>query len=201
MVFETSKTLLQNGDVSKANQSVIIGGESGAGKTENAKMVLSHLVLRTSQDKKTGEGLAERLLGTNPILEAFGNATTSRNPNSSRFGKLLRLNYECPTVEDIRKGGEPPFHLKGATVRSYLLERSRVVAHEGGERNYHIFHIISNAHKASEELKNLKLEGGAASFKYLLPLHPKETEQSKKDVDGLKEIIDSMDHVVITIVS
>jgi myosin heavy subunit len=77
-------------------QSIVVGGESGAGKTEASKMLLAHLVKRSATAQAATQDLDARLLGTNPILEAFGNASTLRNPNSSRFGKLLRLHFDTP---------------------------------------------------------------------------------------------------------
>ena len=83
------------------NQSVICGGESGAGKTESAKMVLKHLVARTRGSAAPAEtaSIDARLISSNPITESFGNASTLRNPNSSRFGKLLRLHFALEFVE------------------------------------------------------------------------------------------------------
>src|SRR6202008_1254129 len=97
-------------------------------------------------------GLDRRLLGTNPILEAFGNAVTLRNPNSSRFGKMLRLHFEPPRIDAIR-AGKGAWILRGATVQSYLLERSRVPSHEPGEGMYHIFYqLLAAAAAGSPEL-------------------------------------------------
>src|SRR5262249_55431841 len=99
------------------NQSVVASGESGAGKTESAKMVLRHLVSRTSGGSST---IDKRLLGSNPITEAFGNASTLRNENSSRFGKFMRLHFEQDLSGD--KTGPARWVIRGASVRTYLLE-------------------------------------------------------------------------------
>ncbi|KAJ8509566.1 hypothetical protein ON010_g18750 [Phytophthora cinnamomi] len=129
------------------NQSVVISGESGAGKTESSKIVLRHLTTRGLYGKKArgddienmsktrqqhGTSLDHRLIEQNPILEAFGNAKTLRNYNSSRFGKFMKLQFTAD--------GE--FKLAGALVETYLLEKSRLVYQVDGERNFHIFYQL-----------------------------------------------------------
>lgn len=131
----------------QARQTVIVSGESGAGKTETAKMLIRYLASRPKDtedpvDRKAlnstavvveadsvYEKLQERLLGMNPILETFGNAATVRNLNSSRFGRLNKLHFKDST-------------LIGAGVQTYLLERSRVTHQNPGERNFHIFYQL-----------------------------------------------------------
>lgn len=88
MVFQGGREIQTKGELHRANQSIVVGGESGAGKTEASKMLLNHLVKRAATSQSATGDLDVRLLGTNPILEAFGNASTLRNPNSSRFGKV-----------------------------------------------------------------------------------------------------------------
>ncbi|KAH9260093.1 hypothetical protein BASA81_001865 [Batrachochytrium salamandrivorans] len=158
----------------KASQSIVVSGESGAGKTESSKMVLQHLVSRqTLKQGSAGNinGLDTRLLGTNPILEAFGNASTLRNPNSSRFGKMLRLHFNPPMTS---QGTDEEWTLKGATVQSYLLERSRVTTHEQGERGYHVmYYVIAGSRLKCPSMLDLGLEQGAGKFRYTSPIHPK----------------------------
>lgn len=112
------------------DQTIIVSGESGSGKTVNSRKVLDHLVKRSGG----GDDLAKAMLGANPILESFGNAKTLRNPNSSRFGRLMKLHFD-PKGEKIT----------GASIVTYLLERSRITTHELGERGYHIFYEILNS--------------------------------------------------------
>ncbi|RNF19964.1 putative myosin heavy chain [Trypanosoma conorhini] len=117
------------------NQSIIVSGESGAGKTEAAKIVMKYLAALsalqgTEQEKKTGSFVGERMIQSNPILEAFGNAKTVRNDNSSRFGKLMRIKFN-------RNG-----LLTGADVTKYLLEKSRIVTSGLNERVYHAFYLL-----------------------------------------------------------
>jgi hypothetical protein len=122
------------------NQSVVISGESGAGKTETTKVILQFLT-----DLSTHSGLestvGNQILATNPILEAFGNAKTLRNNNSSRFGKLI-------TVKFSRNG-----IIAGGGIINYLLEKTRVVSQAKGERNYHIFYQVISAAEADGELQ------------------------------------------------
>ncbi|RNF25031.1 putative myosin heavy chain [Trypanosoma cruzi] len=117
------------------NQSVLVSGESGAGKTEAAKIVMKYLAAVsalscTEEEKKTGAFVGLRMFQSNPILEAFGNAKTVRNDNSSRFGKLMRIKFN-------RKG-----LLTGADVTKYLLEKSRIVTSAPNERVYHAFYLL-----------------------------------------------------------
>merc|ERR1719361_1635458 len=112
------------------NQSILITGESGAGKTENTKKVISYFATICSSGKrKEGEpGLEDQVVQTNPILEAFGNAKTVRNDNSSRFGKFIRIHFN--------QAGK----LSGADMEVYLLEKSRITFQQELERSYHIFY-------------------------------------------------------------
>jgi myosin-5 len=114
-----------------ANQCILISGESGAGKTESTKIVLKYLttVGNSSGGTQLQTGsVMDKILQSNPILEAFGNARTLRNDNSSRFGKFIELNFN-------RRG-----HLVGGTIRTYLLEKVRLPFQQSGERNFHIFY-------------------------------------------------------------
>lgn len=113
------------------NQVILISGESGAGKTESTKIVLRYLTtLGSSTGKMETEtgSIMDKILCSNPILEAFGNAKTIRNDNSSRFGKFIELNFS-------KRG-----HLIGGTIKTYLLEKVRLPYQQLGERNFHIFY-------------------------------------------------------------
>ncbi|KAL7552091.1 hypothetical protein ACHAWF_015304 [Thalassiosira exigua] len=122
----------------RKSQSVLISGESGAGKTETTKIVMLYLTTLGSGHAETPEqeegggklSIMERVLQSNPILEAFGNAKTLRNDNSSRFGKFSELGFNRAGV------------LQGAKVQTYLLEKVRIGYHASGERNYHIFYQL-----------------------------------------------------------
>ena len=115
----------------KENQSLLITGESGAGKTENTKKVIQYLasVAGTSGGATQGK-LEQQILQSNPLLEAFGNAKTIRNNNSSRFGKFIRIEF----------GSDGK--IVGCNIDNYLLEKSRVVRHAAKERSFHIFYQL-----------------------------------------------------------
>jgi myosin heavy subunit len=116
-------------------QAIVISGESGAGKTETTKKCLQYLSAASMGHNKaasTGQtAIEDRVLGSNPLLESFGNSKTCRNNNSSRFGKWLEINFNC---------GRGKFNLIGANITQYLLEKSRVVSQAEDERNYHVFY-------------------------------------------------------------
>ncbi|KAH0552740.1 hypothetical protein KQX54_014623 [Cotesia glomerata] len=126
----------------RINQSIIISGESGAGKTESANLLLKQLVYLS---KAPNRNIEEQILEVNPIMEAFGNAATGINKNSSRFGKYLELT--------ITKGGK----VTGARIAVYLLEQSRVVLQSNGESNFHIFYYIIQGLNAEEKLDEYHL--------------------------------------------
>jgi len=130
----------------KEPQSILFSGESGAGKTESCKFVLRYLAYENGRNKRTAEGCApnvfknieERIVQTNPVLEAFGNAKTHLNLNSSRFGKFIQLVYT-----------EDGFIL-GARLKTFLLEKSRVVDPPKDERGFHIFYQLSQGADQAE---------------------------------------------------
>ncbi|KAK7125339.1 hypothetical protein R3I93_020882 [Phoxinus phoxinus] len=107
------------------NQCIVISGESGAGKTESTKLLLRHIM----ELCKANSQLEQQILQVNPLLEAFGNAQTVMNDNSSRFGKYIQLRFQNSSV-------------KGAKINEYLLEKSRVVHQDEGEQNFHIFYFM-----------------------------------------------------------
>ncbi|XP_024967331.1 myosin-17-like [Cynara cardunculus var. scolymus] len=134
------------------SNSILVSGESGAGKTETTKMLmryLAHLGGRTGVEGRTVE---QQVLQSNPVLEAFGNAKTVRNNNSSRFGKFVEIQFD--------KSGR----ISGAAIRTYLLERSRVCQISNPERNYHCFYLLCAA--PPEDREKFKLES-PQSYHYL----------------------------------
>uniref|UniRef100_A0A8K9UZX1 Myosin IXA n=1 Tax=Oncorhynchus mykiss TaxID=8022 RepID=A0A8K9UZX1_ONCMY len=119
----------------RRNQCIVISGESGSGKTQSTNFLIHHLTALSQ--KGFASGVEQIILGAGPVLEAFGNAKTAHNNNSSRFGKFIQVNYqESGTV-------------RGAYVEKYLLEKSRLVYQEHNERNYHVFYYLLAG--ASEE--------------------------------------------------
>ncbi|XP_057956923.1 myosin-2 [Malania oleifera] len=133
----------------EVNQSIIISGESGAGKTETAKIAMQYLAALGGGSS----GVECEILQTSCILEAFGNAKTSRNDNSSRFGKLIEIHFSI--------AGK----ICGATIQTFLLEKSRVVQLANGERSYHIFYqLCAGGPSCLKDKLNLKM---ASEYKYL----------------------------------
>ncbi|XP_011474322.1 unconventional myosin-Va [Oryzias latipes] len=124
------------------NQSIIISGESGAGKTVSAKYAMRYFATVSCSSGEAN--VEERVLASSPIMEAFGNAKTTRNDNSSRFGKYIEIGFD------------KKYCIIGANMRTYLLEKSRVVFQAHGERNYHIFYqLCASSHLP--EFKTFKL--------------------------------------------
>jgi myosin heavy subunit len=148
------KQMIEN----RMKQAIVISGESGSGKTESAKCAMKFLTSLSQKSYNSGEpGIEQKILDTNPILESFGNAKTVRNNNSSRFGKYVLLYFGM-------NGGD----IKGARVKNYLLEKSRVVGPASNERNYHVFyHLIRGAKE--EHLQKLGLVNKISGKRLLYP--------------------------------
>nr|XP_025857688.1 unconventional myosin-Ia [Vulpes vulpes] len=147
------------------DQCILITGESGAGKTEASKLVMSYVAAVCGKGEQVNS-VKEQLLQSNPVLEAFGNAKTIRNNNSSRFGKYMDVEFDFK--------GSP----LGGVITNYLLEKSRVVKQLKGERNFHIFYQLlagADAHL----LTALKLERDASGYAYL--------NQKVSRVDGMDD--------------
>ncbi|XP_067368224.1 si:zfos-588f8.1 isoform X3 [Channa argus] len=126
----------------RVNQCIVISGESGSGKTQSTNFLI-HCLTALSQ-KGYASGVERTILGAGPVLEAFGNAKTAHNNNSSRFGKFIQVNY--------LEGGV----VRGAVVEKYLLEKSRLVSREKNERNYHVFYYLLLG-ASGEDRKEFKL--------------------------------------------
>lgn len=129
----------------RRDQALVISGESGAGKTETAKICMRFLTRISRTDEVHGTDIQRKIINANPILESFGNAATVRNRNSSRFGKYNEMWFN--RVDS----------LVGAGIKTYLLEGSRVVCHQEGEQNYHVFYEML-AGLSSEALVELELD-------------------------------------------
>ncbi|EHH29780.1 Unconventional myosin-9b [Macaca mulatta] len=145
----------------RVNQCIVISGESGSGKTQSTNFLI-HCLTALSQ-KGYASGVERTILGAGPVLEAFGNAKTAHNNNSSRFGKFIQVSYLESGI------------VRGAVVEKYLLEKSRLVSQEKDERNYHVFYYlllgVSEEERREFQLKqpedyfylnqhNLKIEDG-----------------------------------------
>uniref|UniRef100_A0A452SCT9 Unconventional myosin-XIX n=1 Tax=Ursus americanus TaxID=9643 RepID=A0A452SCT9_URSAM len=139
------------------NQSIVVSGESGAGKTWTSRCLMKfYAVVATSptswESHKIAERIEQRILNSNPVMEAFGNACTLRNDNSSRFGKFIQLQLNRAQ------------QMTGATVQTYLLEKTRVACQASSERNFHIFYQICKGASTDERLQWHLPEGAAFSW-------------------------------------
>uniref|UniRef100_A0A8I7BHT2 Uncharacterized protein n=2 Tax=Hordeum vulgare subsp. vulgare TaxID=112509 RepID=A0A8I7BHT2_HORVV len=161
-VADVAYRLMLNEGIS---QSILVSGESGAGKTESTKMIMRYLAYMGGKAASEGRTVEKQVLQSNPVLEAFGNAKTVRNNNSSRFGKFVEIQFD-------QKG-----RISGAAVRTYLLERSRVCQISESERNYHCFYMICAG--SPEEREKYKL-GDPSTFHYL-------NQSGCYKIDGLDE--------------
>jgi len=166
-VYETSSraysgltdisSVQNDGNSSSGNQTILVSGQSGSGKTETVKLVITHLatIADTASTNNTdmitanptlSDGneigtheVVQKLLECNPVFEAFGNAQTVRNDNSSRFGKFTQLWFDC---DSSHAGAPTGASLVGSSHETYLLEKTRVVQHNVGERSFHIFYQL-----------------------------------------------------------
>eukprot|EP00002_Diphylleia_rotans_P010838 TRINITY_DN2143_c0_g1_i2.p1 TRINITY_DN2143_c0_g1~~TRINITY_DN2143_c0_g1_i2.p1 ORF type:complete len:1194 (-),score=273.89 TRINITY_DN2143_c0_g1_i2:322-3903(-) len=150
-VFAIAETAYRDMKRTKSSQSILVSGESGAGKTETTKLLMKYLA---QVAHTTGLQVTDQVLQSNPLLEAFGNAKTVRNDNSSRFGKFIELQFNTSHM------------IVGARIQTYLLEKSRVVHLSNLERNYHIFYQLIAG--ADEKLKKeLHLSSLPSDYFYL----------------------------------
>lgn len=149
-IFAVSEEAYTQMERESQNQSIIVSGESGAGKTVSAKYAMRYFA--TVGGSSTETQIEKKVLASNPIMEAIGNAKTTRNDNSSRFGKYIEIDFN------------QRYHIIGANMRTYLLEKSRVVFQATEERNYHIFYQLC-ASSELEELQDMQL-GDQSYFHY-----------------------------------
>lgn len=148
-VYAIADKAIRDMRVLKMSQSIIVSGESGAGKTESTKYLLKYLC-----DAASAAGpIEQKILDANPILEAFGNAKTTRNNNSSRFGKFIEVHYDskCQVV--------------GGYISHYLLEKSRICTQSPEERNYHVFYLLCAG--APQQLRDKLMIGKPDDYRYL----------------------------------
>lgn len=192
-VYETSSLSYLGLAMDKSDQTILVTGESGAGKTETIKIVMNHLAtvegtrseqsnLSRSTSSEHGAGTVERVLRANPLFESFGNAKTLRNDNSSRFGKFTQLQFDVEDRDTAQREGRhvPICELAGSKCITYLLEKSRVVSVSEGERTFHIFYQLLGAPEAEKE--RIWKEGlvgfDTSDFAYLRNVSP-------NSIDGL----------------
>lgn len=149
--FAVAQRSMQLLETQKINQSCIVSGESGAGKTETARQLMTYFA---SSGMGSNNKVQDVILGANPLLEALGNAKTLRNNNSSRFGRFIKLSLE-------RSNG-----IVGGAISSYMLELSRIGHQIENERSYHIFYQIIKSYNSQDDISKYKLRG-LEWYKYL----------------------------------
>lgn len=202
LLEEEGASIVLEGDIGiqpgqARNQSIIISGESGAGKTESTKYIMQYLARIT---KRKGEyqgiqtpppspngpvaALEDKVLSSNPLLETFGNAQTLRNDNSSRFGKFIHINFSTDTGTIV-----------GARISNYLLEKTRITQQIDGERNYHIFYQLF-AGAEPELLGRLGLENGPATFNYL---GNRPSPKTKNDLRNYQETVACLTQIGLSV--
>ncbi|CAF3882767.1 unnamed protein product [Rotaria sordida] len=137
-IFAIAEDMFSNMLIDSEKQCVIISGESGAGKTVSAKFIMAYIA-EVSGGGPNVKRIKDVILQSNPLLEAFGNAKTIRNDNSSRFGKYVEIQFS--------RGGEPI----GGAISNFLLEKSRVVSQAENERNFHIFYQLLSSREFCQQ--------------------------------------------------
>jgi len=191
-VYETSALAYKGLAFDGNDQSILVSGESGAGKTETVKICMNHMASCQQGPRASSSEMSpvvQRILESNPLLEAFGNAKTVRNDNSSRFGKYIQLQFDMgdKSQQEYRSRTEATCVLAGSKCDAYLLEKNRVVSHEPAERTYHIFYQIIAAKDKTKYWS--KLAGtNNESFRFV----------GKTDTDTIEGMKDG-DHFVQTV--
>ncbi|CAH0548019.1 unnamed protein product [Brassicogethes aeneus] len=176
-VFAITDTSYRALKEEQIEQCILISGESGSGKTEASKKVLQYIA-EVTDHKGEVERVKNKLLVSNPVLEAFGNAKTNRNDNSSRFGKYMDIQFNTE--------GNP----QGGNILNYLLEKSRVISQVKGERNFHIFYQLLSG--ADEELLNkLSLRKSPESY-YFLTHGDKSNVENINDQKNFREVTEAL---------
>jgi myosin-5 len=179
------------------NQSILVSGESGAGKTVTTKIVLNYFAMlskkrtdaedsnkRASTSGDTDVSIEQQVLQSNPILEAFGNARTIRNDNSSRFGKYIDISF-------TKKG-----KLVGASVETYLLEKVRLIHPGPGERNYHVFYQFLRAATARERQDFFLSNKTCRDFRLLSETGTYDRRDGVRDEEMHLDMLDAMVRVI-----
>ncbi|GEQ66935.1 hypothetical protein JCM33374_g598 [Metschnikowia sp. JCM 33374] len=159
-IFSIAENSHRNLVANGKDQSILVTGESGAGKTENTKKIIQYLSSISTSSESTSsfeekDDIHEKILRANPILESFGNAKTIKNNNSSRFGKFIKIYFD------------PKGLISGATIDYYLLEKSRVSHQSKAERNYHVFYQLLQGETEDNLRSKYSLSNDYSKYRYL----------------------------------
>jgi myosin V len=197
-VYEVSGLCYRGLAVDGRNQSILVSGESGAGKTETVKICMNHMAsLQRGPVKATGQTyespVVKRIVDSNPLLEAFGNAKTRRNDNSSRFGKYINLQF----ARQPPKPGEVDLcFLAGSKCNVYLLEKTRIVGHDESEGAYHIFYQILNSDDATKAKLHSSLVGAKCEdYKFVGKLNFVRMIDGMSDAENFQHLCTSLELV------
>lgn len=200
-VYETSALAYKGLAFDGNDQSILVSGESGAGKTETVKICMNHMASCQQGPRASSSEMSpvvQRILGSNPLLEAFGNAKTVRNDNSSRFGKYIQLQFDMgdKAQRQFRSRTEATCVLAGSKCDAYLLEKNRVIAHEPAERTFHIFYQIIAAKDKTKYWS--KLAGtNNESFRFVGKTDT-DTIEGMKDADHFANTVRVLEEIGVT---
>lgn len=200
-VYETSALAYKGLAFDGNDQSILVSGESGAGKTETVKICMNHMASCQQGPRASSSAMSpvvQRILESNPLLEAFGNAKTVRNDNSSRFGKYIQLQFDMGDAaqQQFRSRTEATCVLAGSKCDAYLLEKNRVVAHEPAERTFHIFYQIIAARDKTKYWS--KLAGtNNESFRFVGTTDT-DTIEGMKDADHFVQTVRVLEEIGIS---
>lgn len=195
-VYEVSALSYKGLAFGGEDQSILVSGESGAGKTETVKIAMNHMASVQKGPAKRGDSgldpVVQRVVDSNPLLEAFGNASTRRNDNSSRFGKYLQLQFDNSEAGVMAFGdlSESKCKLAGSVCEVYLLEKNRIIGHDPEERTYHIFYQLLAAPNKADYWDKLSGKKNT-DFKYVMksPLDKIEKMTDKEHYENTVKVL------------
>jgi len=187
------------------DQSILVSGESGAGKTETVKIAMNHIAsvqrgLTSNSGESFTDPIVNRVLESGPLLEAFGNAKTRRNDNSSRFGKYTQLQFDQgdKTMNQYAGKGSISCKLAGSKCDVYLLEKNRITYHDSAERTYHVFYQLIAAPDSEKAAFWSGMKGTTnESFRYV-GSSCTDTIEGMKDKDHWKKTVEVLKSIGIT---
>ena len=188
------------------DQSVLVSGESGAGKTETVKIAMNHIAsvqrgLTSGNDESFSDPIVNRVLESGPLLEAFGNAKTRRNDNSSRFGKYTQLQFDQGDKSATQYTADKSAvkcKLAGSTCDVYLLEKNRITTHDSAERTYHVFYQLIAAPDSEKAGFWSGMKGTTnESFRYI-GASCTDTIEGMKDQDHWKKTVEVLKSIGVT---
>jgi myosin V len=203
-VYEVSALAYKGLAYEGEDQSILVSGESGAGKTETVKICLNHIAsvqrghVPDGSYASDADPVVRRVVESNPLLEAFGNAKTQRNDNSSRFGKYLQLQFERNHASAAAGIKSSRCGLVGSKCEVYLLEKNRVVGHERSERNFHIFYqLLASSDSTKSQFWSQLVGKTHESFAYV-GFTDTHTIEGKSDTDHFQDTLSALSLVGIT---